>query len=211
MDPINWIFTALGVWLTLIGIFFQVLQYFNKRGGSKWNVLKKSIFMGTVPSTILYFIGNAFWVKSDFDQPQLSISYSSKPYLRYIAIDTSGLEFSYEICLKNSGKNPAIELVYTKLTQALVVNVLTVATVEGKKSKNPPPQRLVSGEHYCQVFMMNSTTMKSDQIRNYIKRYNSGELAIVLELEIQYKDGITGKKYSFNERNKVFKDMVQIL
>jgi hypothetical protein len=102
-------------------------------------------------------------------------------------------------------------MAYTKLTQALVIDAFTIANVEGKEAKNPPPQRLVSGEHYCQIFTMSNTNMTAGQISNFIRRYNSDGLAIILELEIEYKDAITGKRYSITERNKVFKEKVQIL
>lgn len=63
MDSLNWIFTAIGVWLALIAFLFEVFQYLNKRRSPKLVILKKSILIGTIPSVILYLLGINFWVK----------------------------------------------------------------------------------------------------------------------------------------------------
>jgi len=52
--------------------------------------------------------------------------------------------------------------------------------------------------------------MASEQIKKFIELYNSGDAAILLELEMRYFDAFTGKEYFFEERNKVRKDRVDI-
>lgn len=183
---------------------------------NKWTLPSKASYAGFVIgvfSIILTVFIFTFSNDSDrnIGQPQLAIRYSSKPYLRYANISPSGLEFSYEICVKNTGQNPTSEMVYTKLVQTLFVGTLIVERTEGKEAKNPPPKRLVSGDNYCQIFKMNNTNMTTDQINNCLKKYKESELAIILEIVIQYEDAITGEVYSITERNKIFKDKVLIL
>ena len=183
---------------------------------NKWTLPSKASYAGFVIgvfSIILTIIIFVFSNDSDrnIGQPQLAISYRGKPYLRYANISPSGLEFSYKICVKNTGQNPTTEMIYTKLVQTLVVGTLTVERTEGKESKNPPPKRLVSGDNYCQIFKMNNVNMTTEQINNCLNKYKESELAIILEIVIQYEDAITGEVYSITERNKIFKDKVLIL
>ena len=183
---------------------------------NKWTLPSKASYAGFmigVFSIILTIIIFTFSNDSDknFGQPQIAINYSSKPYLRYTNISPSGFEFSYEICVKNTGQNPTSEMVYAKLVQTLVVGTHTVKRTEGKETKNPLPKRLVSGDKYCQIFRMYNANMTTDQINNCLKKYKENELAIILEIVIQYEDAITGEVYSITERNKIFKDKVMIL
>jgi hypothetical protein len=186
-----------------------------KHQWNKWTLPSKASYVGTVIGVIALLITGMlaiFFNGSDpSGQPQLSISYRNKPYLRYTSISPSGLEFSYKICVRNSGQRPACEMEYTKLIQTLVVDNFTVSKVGGKEAKDPPPQRLVSRDSYCQRFVMNNTNMTNEQLSNCIEKYKSGKLAIILEIEIKYKDEITGDEYYIMERNKIFKDRVEIL
>jgi hypothetical protein len=181
-----------------------------------WTLPSKASYAGLVIGalgivlTIIIFTVSSL-SETNIGQPQLSIRYSEKPYLRHKTIPSSGLEFSYEICIINSGQNPAIELIYEKFVQNLVVGDNTIKRVEGKERKNPPPKRLVSGDDYCQIFRMYNDEMTSEQINNCLKKYEEDALTIILELVIQYKDAITGKVYFITERNQIFKDKVLIL
>lgn len=89
--------------------------------------------------------------------------------------------------------------------------VVDGSVIAKTNSKNSPPNRLVSGDHYCQIFSLKNTDMTTKQIDNCIQKYNSEDLAIILDLEIEYLDAITGKKYTMIESNKVFRGRVNIL
>ena len=181
-----------------------------------WTLPSKASYIGCVIGIVaLLFAGIIALFSNDYDkradQPQLAVTFGSKPYLRHNLIGTSGMKFSYEICIRNLGKNPATRLTYAKQTQTLVVDGLTVAKAKGNGAKNRPPQRVVSGDHYCQLFSMSNTNMTAEQASNCLKKYDAGQLAIILELEIEYVDAITGREYSMSETNRVYRGRVEIL
>lgn len=178
-----------------------------------WTLPSKASYFGCVIGILAFIITVVFALvplqpDKIADQPQLSVNFTSKPYLRHNKAGVSGIEFSYEICVKNSGKNPANRLVYKKTTQTMLVDGHAI-TKSG--STNGPPQRLVSGDNYCQIFSMSNTKITAGQVHNFIKKYDAEELSIILDFEIEYMDAITGKKYTMREINKVLRGRVEIL
>ena len=154
-----------------------------------------------------------YWPKAPdrtSDQPQLSVEFTAKPYLRYSASPGAGIELSYEICIRNSGRHAARNLQYVKATQTLQLGSDISVTVDSLSSLRAP-SRLVSGDHYCQILQMRNLTLTSEQVAKFIELYNFGDAAIFLELKVRYFDAFTGKEYFFEERNKVKKDRVDIL
>jgi len=184
------------------------------RQWTRWGLPSKVSYIGFV----LAIIGVPLWVISYFwppqpdflsDQPQLSIETTAKPYLRYSRMPDGGVELSYELCIRNSGRNPARGLKYTKATQALQIGAERPIVVDSRPSLRVP-KRLVSGERYCQIFTMRNSKEDPAQITKLVDRYNAGEVTISLELNMTYVDALTEKKYSFEERNKVKIDRVNI-
>jgi len=177
-----------------------------------WTLPSKASYMGWVIGILAVVITAAIaLITYHFDkvagQPQLCANFTGRPYLRH-KVDANDMELSYEICIQNSGNNPAIDLDYKNTTQTMVVNGRVIARA---KTKNKPPRRLVSGDHYCQIFSMNNHNITKEQVTDCLKKYDSEELSIILDLEIEYVDGITGKKYSMEESNEVFRSRVMIL
>jgi hypothetical protein len=144
-----------------------------------------------------------------FGSTPLSVGFSGKPYLRCSTASGSGLVLSYEICMKNSGKHAAKNLQYVRATQTLQVGVDPPVTVDSLPSLRAPT-RLVSGAQHCQILTMTNPIENPTQIARIIDRYNSGHVAILLELKVRYYDAFTEKDFFFEERNTVWKDRVDI-
>ncbi len=186
-----------------------------RRQWKEWSLPSRVSYVGFVLTVLGLGLSSVFyyWPKAPdrtSDQPQLSVGFTAKPYLRYSASPGAGIELSYEICIRNSGRHAAINLQYVKATQTLQLGSDISVTVDSLSSLRAP-SRLVSGDHYCQVLQMRNPTLASTQIAKFIERYNSGDAAIFLELKVRYFDAFTGKEYFFEERNKVKKDRVDIL
>lgn len=70
-----------------------------------WTLPSKASYIGCVVGILALIIAVIIaLIQSSHDktenQPQLAVNFSSKPYLRYKKIGDSGMEFSYEICIK---------------------------------------------------------------------------------------------------------------
>jgi hypothetical protein len=120
-----------------------------KRQWLEWSLPSKVSYIGF----ILAVLGIPLWVISYFwpqapeivsDQPQISIETTAKPFLRYSSLPNGGMEFSYELCIKNSGRNPAKNLEYTKAMQVLQIGGQNSVTVDSRPFLNAP-KRIVSG------------------------------------------------------------------
>jgi hypothetical protein len=182
----------------------------------KWTLPSKASYVGCAVGVVALVaaILLALWsnyVVANAGQPQLAVTYTAKPYLRYQLYEQDGMEFSYEIRITNSGRNPATRLSYGKRTQSLVVDDKIIARSEAGAGERPLPRQLVSGGHYCQIFKMTNTNMTAKQIANCVAKYETEDLAIILEIEIHYVDQITGREFSLAERNKIHKGRVEIL
>jgi hypothetical protein len=181
-----------------------------------WTLPSKASYIGCVIG-ILALVGGVLpvlWssrLSKIAGQPQLGVTCGAKPYLRYKIYDRGGMEFSYEMQITNSGRNPAAQLTYKKQKQTLVVDGKKIAEAEGDAERGAPLKLLVSGGHYFQIFRMANPNMTPQQVANCIAKYENEGLAIILELEIQYVDSITGRKYSIKETSKVQKGRVDIL
>lgn len=180
----------------------------------KWSLPSQVSYIGFVLALagIPLWIVSYFWPRAPDDlsaQPQLSLRPTAKPYLRVSRIPGSGIEFSYELCFKNSGKNPAGDIKYLKTTQSLQIRGERPIVVNNRPSPSAP-SRLVSGDHFCQVFTMHNPVEDTAQIEKLVDRYNAGDVAILLELELTYVDAFTGKEYAFEERNRVNRDRIEI-
>ena len=153
------------------------------------------------------------------DQPKLSIRAVNKPYLRYEVIDNNKIAFSYELSISNLGKNNAINISYSHIIQKLVVSDKTVVHVDSlagtdnqpSKSGYSAPAKVVSGDRYFQIFMLNGNNLNSSQINNLIDKYQKEHLAIILDIGIKYTDAITHKEYETTEILKFFKNKDEIL
>lgn len=181
-----------------------------------WTLPSKATYIGCVIGIISLIVMLLFaLLPSDNDkvtnQPQLALKFRGKPYLWYEQFGDSGLKFNCKLCIRNTGNNPAVKLAYKKVTQKLIVDDLTVATSNGIGEEHRPLERLVSGDSYCQRFGMSNPNLTSNQIDNCIKKYNAEQLSIILDIEIEYTDAITRRKYSIREKNKIYKRKVEIL
>ena len=145
------------------------------------------------------------------NQPQLSLQVLAKPFLRQSVSDQSNIRYSYEICIKNSGLHPASGLKYTKVNQSLFVGSELIATSDKSEPSHQPPAKLVNGEKFYQIFSMGNETLSNEQSSNLVEKYNAGEVSIILELELQFEDPVTGLKHVFSERNRFRIDRVEIL
>ena len=186
-----------------------------KRQWKEWTLPSRISYIGFVLGILSLGFSLAFYYwpqtpDTTSDQPQLSVLFTAKPYLRYSTPPGSGIELSYEICVRNSGRHPAKNLRYLKGTQTLQTGPDISITVDSLPSLRAP-DRLAASDHYCQILQMRNPALSTEQIGRFIERYNSGDAAIVLELEIRYSDAFTKKQYFFEERNKIKKDRVDIL
>ncbi len=96
-----------------------------------------------------------------------------------------------------------------RATQTLQVGGDPAVVVDSLPSVRAPA-RLVSGDHYCQILMMRNPIVDPIQLARIIELYNSGEVAILLELKLRYYDAFTEKEFFVEERNTVKKDRVDI-
>ncbi len=94
-----------------------------------------------------------------------------------------------------------------RATQTLQVGGDPAVVVDSLPSVRAPA-RLVSGDHYCQILMMRNPIVDPIQLARIIELYNSGEVAILLELKLRYYDAFTEKEFFVEERNTVKKDRV---
>tara|TARA_R110002073_G_scaffold335859_1_gene529256 strand:- start:794 stop:1372 length:579 start_codon:yes stop_codon:yes gene_type:complete len=142
-------------------------------------------------------------------QPEISIRTTAKPFLRYLRTE-NGLEISYEFCFKNSGNHAAIDFKYNYVNQSLIINNDTIYSGPSSNN-NKPPKRIVSDDKFCQIFKVNNGKMSEKQIQNVINQFELNSVFILSEIKYSYKDEVTGKQYSFIEKNRIKKDRVDIL
>ena len=153
------------------------------------------------------------------DQPKLSVRANKKPYLRYQLTGAKNIEFSYEMSFTNFGKNTAINISYITIIQKLLLNDKAVVEVTNSVGgiKTPseagyrPPPKLISGDKYFQIFQINGNDLSSNQINNLIDKFKKGELSIILDIEMEYDDAITQKRYKTHEIVNIYKDRSLIL
>lgn len=185
-----------------------------KRQWSQWSLPSQVSYIGFLLAILglpLWFV-SYYWPRSPdsiSDQPQLSIKGTAKPYLRCSSPPGNGIEFSYELCIKNSGKNPAKNLRYLTAAQTLQIGRDRPITVDSRASLLAPA-RLVSGDYFCQIFTMRNPVEDPVQISKMIERYNSGEVSILFQLKLAYNDAATEKEYIIEERNLVKRDRIEI-
>lgn len=139
----------------------------------------------------------------------MSINLTNKPYLRY-EVEDKGIELSYELRIRNDGKNTAEDIKYSLLKQKLAVDMIVVAEVNSSLNARTP-QRLITQNAYHQIIKAKSNDMSVSQMERVINDYDSGKLAIVLEIKIEYRDSITLKEYSTKETLRIYKTRVEIL
>lgn len=79
MNLTNWTITILGIGISLLALIFSLFQYFNKRGGSKVHVLRKSLFWGAFILLVFYLSG--YWVIVNNKRiEKVSIQYEERIY-----------------------------------------------------------------------------------------------------------------------------------
>jgi hypothetical protein len=185
-----------------------------KRQWTEWSLPSQISYIGF----LLAALGIPLWAISYFwprainalsDQPQLFVETTAKPYLRCTRIPGAGIELTYELCIRNSGKDAARSLKYEQATQVLYIGNEHPIVADSRSSLHAPI-RLASGDRYCQIFSMRNRNQDLVQIEKLLERYNAGEVAILLELKMSYEDAFTGKKYFLEERNRVGRNRIDI-
>ncbi len=195
-----------------------------KKQWKSWTLPSKASYIGVVLSLVLFAIGFLINEYSssysrESDQPKLVIRTQNKPYLRYKVVGNNGIEFSYELSFQNYGKNNAININYSYVRQKLLIGDKTIVQVNNtSNSDNPPskagytaPTKLISGDKFFQIFQLNGNGLKVDQIKSLINYYELGQLAVIIDIGIEYDDAITLKKYKSSEILKIYKNMDSIL
>lgn len=71
MTIIEWTFTIIGIWISLVASLFAILQYFNKGRKRKIIVLKRSIYMGSAIAFSVWLVGFLTWVERNRPVPLL--------------------------------------------------------------------------------------------------------------------------------------------
>lgn len=177
-----------------------------------WTLPSKASYFGVVLAIVLFGITIAItlYVNSyvkESDQPKLSIRPKNKPYLRYKVVSPSKIEISYEMQFTNFGKNTAENISYNHIIQKLSFEGKIIVEVNnsingGKTPKDAgykPPARLISGDEFFQIFQVNGKDLTEKQVDNLINRYKKDQLSIVLDIEMEYDDELTHKRYKTRE------------
>ncbi|MDP3142842.1 MAG: hypothetical protein Q8N14_02700, partial [Candidatus Omnitrophota bacterium] len=136
-----------------------------------WSLPSKITYIGfvltilSISITLVTFYFSNKYVKES-DQPKLSINFTNKPYLRY-EVKNKGIELSYELRIKNDGKNTAEDIEYSLLKQKLAVDMRIIGEVNS--SLNPrAPQRLITQNSYHQIIKARNSDMSASQIERVI-------------------------------------------
>lgn len=177
-----------------------------------WSLPSKATYIGLILGLLSFIITMISFLITEIEnpigQPQISINYTAKPYLRYSKLN-SGMELSYEICFINSGNHPAINFKYKSVIQKLLINNDTIYSGHNNL-KIKPPNRLVAGEKFCQIFKISNPIMSTDEINSLIKQFELNNVSIFLKINYIYEDGITGEEFSIFEKNNIKADRVEI-
>ena len=196
----------------------------SRKQWKNWTLPSKASYLGVIMALFLFVPGliikqylNSY--EKESDQPKLIIRSQNKPYLRYKVIGPSEIEFSYELSFSNNGNNNAINLNYSHIRQKLVADKTVIAQIDysvngvepPSKAGYRPPSKLISGDKYFQIFNFNGRNLKNEQLENLISRFKTGELSVILDINIEYDDAITHKSYNTNENLDVHKNKVLVL
>lgn len=192
----------------------------SKKQWNVWTLPSKTSYVGVV-LTIIFFLGNFTTylyyenLKLKSEYPKLVINFANKPFLRY-EVNQDKISFSYELSIKNKGKNTATDLKITKYHQKLMVDNQAVVEIETNLANNKDqydevPSKLVSGEKFFKIFRMTSPILKQEQLDDLKEKYKNNNVSIILDIQIEYKDEFTGDTYSTKEILDIHKKKVRII
>jgi hypothetical protein len=144
-------------------------------------------------------------------EPSISLFFRTKPYLRLETGSDGAIVLSYEVGFRNMDSHAvARQLRYSRLIQTLQINGRDVVTVPAEP-KFPPPNRLNPREEFFQIFKLTNRTLAAETVSSLMARLDSGELAIVLDIETQFTDAGTSRQLSNAERLRIYPSRVEIL
>lgn len=188
----------------------------SKKQWANWTLPSKASYAGVVIA-VIFFAGQLLFslyqdsYKKESDKPKIIIGTQNKPYLRYELKNEKNISFSYELSFQNNGHNTAINLNDSHIIQKLVINNSPVVEVVSNSEKSVLPSKLVSGEIFFKIYELNGNNLDKNQIEDLIQKYNSEELSVLLDINIEYEDEMTNNKLNTHEVLNIFKGKVLIL
>jgi hypothetical protein len=184
----------------------------SKKQWKGWTLPSKASYFGVVLAIVLFAASIVIAIYlhryvQESDQPKLSIRANKKPYLRYKVPSPGNIEISYEMKFLNLGKNTAVNIAYNHIIQKLSLDGKVVVEVNNAIGGNrtpaeagyKSPPKLISGDKFFQIFQFNGKDLTKSQIENLVNRYKKDQLSIILDIEMEYDDAITHKRYQTRE------------
>ena len=196
----------------------------SKTQWANWTLPSKASYIGVVLALVLFAVHISINLymdsyKKEADKPKVIIESANKPFLRYEKKSDNDIVFSYELCFQNKGHNTAMNLKHSHLIQKLSVNNEILVEVKSEEQKNNQaskkeiglPSKLVSGDKYYKIYQLNGKNLTKQQVEDLIEKYNDGKISVILDINIEYEDEITGKKHKTHEILSVHKSKVLII